>query len=263
LRGLALAHSELGECSAALSVLQDALNVALASGEDYLHIPVLRSIGAIYNGQGRWKEAFEIFESLLITESALKDRSLRLELLTESGYSLRRLGRRNEAIQVFIEAIDLATTLGDRHSEGTAIYGLSMVYADQGHLAAALGGLSQDLAIAREFRDRSGEATSLNAIGTLYHRQKRWDESEACLLDSLELRERLGQIAMQGMTRSNLAVLYKDQGMYQKALESAEAAVRLLSETEDARRLRRAKDLIFEIKTELASHSDQSLDAQE
>jgi tetratricopeptide (TPR) repeat protein len=83
--------------------------------------------------------------------------------------------------------------VGDRSGEATTLNNIGSVHNDWGQYDQALSYCEQALVIRREVGDRSGEGTTLNNIGSIY---RKWGQYDQALSYYLQAKAIFGLLGM-------------------------------------------------------------------
>ena len=197
---------ELGNAHAALKQWGDAKSFYLRSREVYETdeeggphagpiAMIMLGLGGIHRAQGHWKAAKAYLEKSLEDLTADEDLEGQASVMLEMGN----------------------------------------LSGDMNEWDHALRWYEQSLARWREFQDeefgnKSGEAATLNGIGTVYRHQARWNEAVAAHERALEIFRLLGMRDGEARALANIASVYADQGRESDAAVSCEHAVAILGE---------------------------------
>jgi CHAT domain-containing protein len=109
--------------------------------------------------------------------------------------------------------------VGDRSGEAVTLNNIGSLYSDLGEKQKALEYYSQSLPLYRAVGDRSGEATTLNNIGGVYSELGEQQKALEYYSQSLPLFRAVGDRSREATTLNNIGKVYSDLGEQQKALE--------------------------------------------
>ena len=126
---------------------------------------------------------------------------------------------KRQAIATWEEALKLYRATGDRSGEAVTLNNIGSVYSELGEKQKALEYYSQSLPLFRATGDRSGEATILNNIGSVYSDLGEKQKALEYYSQSLPLRRAVGNRRGEAVTLTNIGGVYSDLGEKQKALE--------------------------------------------
>ncbi|MDT9273238.1 MAG: tetratricopeptide repeat protein [Limnospira sp. PMC 737.11] len=120
--------------------------------------------------------------------------------------------------------------MGDRSGEATTLNNIGGVYHALGNQTEALNYFNQALPIRREVGDRSGEATTLTNIGLVYNALGNRTEALNYYNQALSMRRDVGDRPEEANTLSNLAAVYRDTNQPDKAITYFEDSLNILLE---------------------------------
>lgn len=189
LMGLGQMQLRQGDQSAALRMLQQALDISRANGE-------VESIAAALNAIGEIK-------------------ILRNEPL--------------EASSVYEEALDLSSRVNDDRERANAVQGLGRVYALQGRIEEAISAHMEAKATYLRIGGNLGEANALNRVGGLYLRQNQYADATSAYEAAKEIFNSIQNEQGKGSSASGLGNVYASQGRFEEAIPMYEEARNIFS----------------------------------
>jgi predicted ATPase/Tfp pilus assembly protein PilF len=134
-------------------------------------------------------------------------------------------GRMDEARQLYEAALAIHRQVGQRRIEGMILGNLGNVHGEQSRAEAARACYDAALAIHREIGNRSGEGAVLGNLGNLLCDQGRMEEARASYLQALEIAREVGNRSSEGSVLGNLGSLDYEQGRIDEARAHFEAAL--------------------------------------
>ncbi|MBK8905585.1 MAG: tetratricopeptide repeat protein [Anaerolineaceae bacterium] len=162
----------------AVVAAQSSLMLAQKAGDDYLAGRAYLDWGTVLWRQGNYEQAKHCLEQALTQSRIAAQPKLEME-------ALRRLG--------------------------------IIVDETEGKVAAARAYVEQSLAIARQIRNRQGEAWSLNSLGALAGREGDYDKACAYYEQSLAIAQQIGNLRGESIAFNNLGVVAKNKRDYVRA----------------------------------------------
>ncbi len=123
----------------------------------------------------------------------------------------------------------------DTPREGVALYNIGVSYVSLGDFARAIGYLLQSLDIRTKLKDVAGQAEALTDLGRAEMGRGDQDTALSYLRRALMAREVVGDRRSEGLTRVVLSDAYFSIGQAEQAREAAETAAALLQVTDDRR----------------------------
>ena len=116
----------------------------------------------------------------------------------------------------------LRRQVGDRSGEATTLNNIGSVYDDLGEQQQALAYYEQALPLRRQVGDRSGEANTLNNLAVLHYGDGAYERTAALFGEAVSLQEQIGDVMGLANTLYNLAFVLHRQ------LGRSEEAISLL-----------------------------------
>ncbi len=110
-----------------------------------------------------------------------------------------------------------------------------MVYAELGNFPQAVELYLQSLAIARETKDREGEASTLNNLGAAYQSQNNNSKALEAYQQSLTLAREIKNRSIEQTALSSLGLAYESLSDYPKAIEYQQQSLKIAQEISDRR----------------------------
>ena len=174
---------------------------------------------------GRLEEAAQLYVQ------AIRDSEQRgdvREMAVEKGSlgTVRMLQRHYaDALQAHHGARDVFEQLGEPRSVAEAWHQIGMVSTRAGNYLAAQQAHQNTLQIARGLGDLNRQANSLNELGTLYHQMERYEEAVCFYREATAVHVEQRNLAAEGRTRSNAALVLLKIQLYDEARSELERAV--------------------------------------
>jgi CHAT domain-containing protein/Tfp pilus assembly protein PilF len=142
-------------------------------------------------------------------------------------------GKPQQAIETFQEALKLARQLKNRSLQATTLNNIGLVYSDIGQPQEALKYLQQALPIRREVGDRSGEVITLSNIGAVYRYIGQPQETLKYFQQALPIAREIGDRSGEATTLNSIGLVYRDIGQPQEALKYYQQALPIRREIKD------------------------------
>ncbi|MDQ3024476.1 MAG: tetratricopeptide repeat protein, partial [bacterium] len=211
-RGLGRAHWQLGNYSAALALLEQALALSRETGNRGGEANALNNIGIVERMQGNYSEARALFEQSLRIVRELGNRSGEAYVLSNIGNLEYFQGNQSAARALTEQALALRREVGDRDGEGACLNNLGIVEYFQGNHSAARALYEQSLRIVRETGHRQFEANALGNLGVVERMQGNYSAAWALFEQSLALFRERGDRSGEANVLGNLGVVEQLQG---------------------------------------------------
>ena len=171
--------------------------------------------------------------------AALGDQVLALDGITPSlltaarwtrALAAWRAGRMDEAAAWLAQALALARETNERGREGSVLFILGNLHAEQGHMDEAQRCYEAALSIQREVGQRRIESVILGNLGNVHGEQSRADAAQACFDAALAIHREIGNRSGEATVLGNLGNLLCDQGRMDEARASYSQALAIARE---------------------------------
>ncbi|MFN3266927.1 MAG: diguanylate cyclase [Deinococcales bacterium] len=200
--------------------------------------------------------------SLALVEQALALATAENNQL-ERGYALRTLGllqrersQLSEALTSLIEAYDIALQHGILGLQRDIANLLSSTYAIFGNIQMALEYTQKALGINRQLNDVAGQVSNLINLGNIYELSGRLTETEAVLLEAIEMATNIGDMRRTAEARGNLGISYTRLQRYSEAVSCLRQALALATELNIPMLVSRVKVNLAEALIHLAEYQE-------
>jgi DNA-binding SARP family transcriptional activator len=187
---------DAGAVEPGVACLRQACAEARGAGEPDLLARTLTALGValVHTVRGRDQEGAAVLHEALALAEAAGDRDVAAEACRVLGYVDVQAGRGPSAGRWLLRAAALA----DDESERAAVLGVrGMALSDRAHYEAAIGLLSESVAVARDCGDVRREAWSLALLGRARLLRGESDDAAVAVDASLALVDREGWVAFQ------------------------------------------------------------------
>ncbi|HNG78287.1 MAG TPA: tetratricopeptide repeat protein [Burkholderiaceae bacterium] len=172
---------------------------------------------------GRLDEAAAVYESAIQLGKARQDRRQVAVTKGQLG-TVRLLQRRyDDAQAAYEDARQAFESLGEPGSVAGAWHQIGRVQQDAGQAQAAEEAYRRALAITVQLGDTAGQAMTLHQLGRLYYQLGRIEEAAAFYRQAVD--RIAGNIAKEGLVRSNLADTLRKLGRMDEARQEIERAI--------------------------------------
>jgi len=199
-------HSRLGRPDSALVYFRQAVRLAREVGNRSTEATHLRSIGDAHMDRGRPDSALIYHQAALEMKRALGDREGEGHIFNSIGSVYLKLGRLDSSLVYFRNALRIRRLVGNRTDVGGSLNNLARLY------------FNQALAIAREVRFPTGEASVLNSIGEIHRERGRSDSALIYLTQALAISGEIKDPATNAATLNNIGLLHNARGQPDSAL---------------------------------------------
>jgi predicted ATPase/Tfp pilus assembly protein PilF len=224
LHGAAVLARVQGDFAAALTLLNESLEIAREQGAPAAIADALFALGNVANQQEDLVGARGYYEQALALRREMNDRPGIALTSHGLGVVAYAMGDPAAARALYEEAIAIQRERGNLRSEAAGLNGLGDVALYQGDLAAAREYQNRSLAIQRELGDKSGIAFSLRLLGRIAVREGDVASARGLLTESLEIFQDVGDTGGVADAIEAMAELSAAAGDAERALRLAGAA---------------------------------------
>lgn len=183
------------------------------------------NLGSAYFRLGQYQRAIECYEKALDSSRKEKDRRGESAWLVGLGICYYRLGQTTLAIEYQEQSIVITREIGDHSGEGSRLGDLGVYYASLGQSLLALDYYQQSLAISREVRDREGEGIRLVTIADLLIDQGRYEEAIQQAQEAASIATETNSASVGSYGNNYLAYAYLCSGNLSGARAAVETAL--------------------------------------
>jgi tetratricopeptide (TPR) repeat protein/DNA-binding SARP family transcriptional activator len=215
----------------AVTLHQQALATAHASGDQAGQLDALIGLGTSHFAQGRHSRAAEHHQQALQLARGTGDRPNETNALLGLGHIHVRQGRHTQAADCYRRALQLARTTGHRPNETTALRGLGEIHRIQGRYPQATDHYQQALRLARAAGYHLGVLDALNGLGHIHLRQGRYSQAADHYQEALQLARTTSDHMGELHALNGLGHIHLQQGHYPQAADHYRQALRLARTT--------------------------------
>ena len=173
---------------------------------------LLHNIGAVQAEIGQYAAAEVTLVAAARLSEAVAAESLAASAIFTLGWVYDRQQSYPQAIASYQNAIALYKSSGDRSREMRALNNLSLVYLNQGNLAAAEEISGRGFELLAEQDDMQERAILLNSLGALQRAAGDFEQAWSTHLQALRLSQQTGDVQGQIEVKLNLGWLMEGQG---------------------------------------------------
>jgi class 3 adenylate cyclase/tetratricopeptide (TPR) repeat protein len=206
---------------------EEALRLATLASQGATPVVVHGYISHLYLAQGDLKHAMGVLEQGLVLCRASGNQSMLPVIVAGLGYAAALQGRLAEGRALLQEAISEGIRMGTLFGHAHRVAWLSEVYCLSGRGEEAWQHARQALDLARQQKDRGGEAFALRQLGVVHAHTDPPDaaQAEASYQQALALAEELGMRPVQAHCHRGLGTLYTAIGQREQARTALSTAI--------------------------------------
>lgn len=223
---LGLAHRECGDLREARGELERAAAEAARLGDEVSAACIRSSLSVVLLHLGETQSALEVTELAATVLTGLDGARNAMQ----HGVILQRLGRQADAVAAYDEASAVFEAVEDTPALVRLLGNRGILHAYGGRLETADGDLTRSLELARRLGSQRPVALGLQNLGFLRGRQGRIPEALALLEEADDLLRDLDDVGALAVLDTDRAELLAEVGLFEEAIERAEAAAERLAE---------------------------------
>ncbi len=121
----------------------------------------------------------------------------------------------------------------DERANSAIIHNLATLYMDQGEIDQAIALYQQSLELKEKIGDVQGKAATLHQLATIYANQGEIGQAIALYHQSLEIKEKIGDVQGKAATLHQLAGLYVNQGEIDQAIALYQQSIKITEKIGD------------------------------
>jgi signal transduction histidine kinase/tetratricopeptide (TPR) repeat protein len=199
--------------------LEKSFNVAQRYNNNLLRLLYFNRSGELAYRQGEYAVAIEYYSEAVELMKQVNYRRYYPEILKGIGQIFRVQGDFNRALENYFSALEMSETLNNRLevSRINSLIGWLYVNEDNDSLAFEFG--QRALEQAEQLKDKAGVAGACNLLGYVSLLRKNFDQAVDLFTRSLRLSEELDLDNEISSTLFNLALVYRDKGLYDQSID--------------------------------------------
>jgi signal transduction histidine kinase len=199
--------------------LEKSFGVAQRHNNILLRLLYFNRSGELAYRQGDYAEAIARYSEAVELMKKVNYRRYYPEILKGIGQIFRVQGDFNRALENYFSALEMSETLNNslEVSRINCLIGWLYVNEDNDSLAFEFG--QRSLEQAERLKDKAGIAGACNLLGYVDLLRKNFNEAVDLFTQALRLREELHLDNDASSTLFNLALVYRDQGLYDQSID--------------------------------------------
>jgi tetratricopeptide (TPR) repeat protein/transcriptional regulator with XRE-family HTH domain len=199
---------------------QQALTAARATGNQAAELDALAGLGYLLRMQSRFEQATEHLQEALQLARGIGNRTAELDALVGLGNIHLMSGRYEPAADHYEEALRLARATGHCTGELNALNGLGHVmHLLHGWYKRATDHYQQALQLARATGHRTGELDALIGLGWVHDRQGDYERAADHYQQALRFARATGHRIGEQNALAGLGIVHQRQGRYEQAID--------------------------------------------
>ncbi len=218
---LARSQAELGETDAAKKYYQQALDEC-PPADEIVKAAILHNLAGIYVNQGEVAKAITFYEECLELDEKIGNLPGKAATLHQLAGIYARQGEVAKAIAFYEQSLELEEKIGNVRGKAATLHQLAGIYANtlhqlagiyanQGEIAKAIALYEESLELKEKIGDVQGKAATLHCLAIIYATQGELAKAIAFYQQSLELYEKIGDVQGKAATFAMLGQLLADE----------------------------------------------------
>lgn len=220
-------YRAMGEFDQALRISEETLRLYQAAGNASREAFTLQGIGELYSYLGEQEKAREYYARVIRLYQALGNKKAEAAVLRSISVSYNYDDNWPESLNYARQSLALSQQLDNPQEEALAHSYVGLEYARSGARAAAIEHATEALRL-RQPLGNTGEATILTNVGNLYGKLGEYEKAEGAFTDALRIWRATGEKRGESIALRHYATTLRSQGRLDEARTSIQAAITLL-----------------------------------
>ena len=202
----------------ALARMEESLVLFERTGEGLGEVEALAAIAAFHGARNELQDAISWQQKVLDLARKLGLANAEAWALANLGSLTSQRGDQEQAISLLNRSLAIREQIGEPYEQAWVLRQLGQAYLRKKEIDTALQTFEQARSLAEAAGDIALQIHSLLGVGECYYRQYRLGQARELLEQALDLSRQADNAKTEDIEQ-NLAVLYQNQGQFQKALE--------------------------------------------
>lgn len=198
--------------------ITESLTAWRAAGDVRSELEALLNRAAAQSGRGEIKTALPVLEDIVARARAGGFAEIEARALSTLGGAQGRLGNHEQAVQLLNAALEIWNRIGSAYEQASVLQMLGLAYQRKQDYEAELKTFSEALRLSEISGDAAQRARALSGLGASHYYLGHPSEAREIWEKALALCQEAGETKTRLLVENNLAVLYQNQGQFQKAL---------------------------------------------
>lgn len=241
LNNLGYIYNSQGSISKALDFYNKSLKLREEIGDKKGVSYSLTNLGFIYQSQGDISKALDYYRKSLKLQEETGDKKAIGYSLNNIGDAYRSEGDYKNALYYYGKSLKIREEIGDKQGIAYSLNNIGYIYKTQGDpsittskedalkagIIKALDYYIKSLKLREEIQDKTGMATSLLSIGSIYIKQKNYPTALDYCSKAMNVSKELGYPENIKSSAYSLCKIYKATGNHKLALENYELFIQM------------------------------------
>lgn len=209
---LAINYFNLGNLKEALKIFNDLKQKYVTNSDNRETAIILGSIGRVYQDEGNFDEAIEMYEQSIKIGENLGDKGIIAFAYHHIGEIYQLKGDLDKAIDTQAYALKIYKEIDEKGGVALALHQLGIIHQRRGNFEKAIKIYNQSTKMFDEIEDKSGIAMALHALGIIHQHEGNLENAIEDYMQSLEIQKELGNIRGIAFTSHQLGIIHEIQG---------------------------------------------------
>jgi tetratricopeptide (TPR) repeat protein len=195
----------------------------------------IQAVSKFFDRRGLWVDKLAWLRRTLIAVKAATERQHEGWCERELGVVFHNLGELTEATDRYRTSLTIAREVKDKFGEASTLDHLGHIHHLLGRLDEARAYYEHSLALRRETGDRKGEATTLRNIGRVRETLAEYDAALKYYQASLSIQKEIGDRGEEAAALSSIGGIHLRRGEWREAFQHLESSLAIRREIGDRR----------------------------
>ena len=234
-----------GEVDAPMLLLDSAIAIFEAIGEEALLVRALNTIASAHAGKGDYARGIAKLTRALRMAEARGDSSMTARILGNIGALYHMQDDLDNALEYYQRRLVIAEAIGQKDILGEVIGNIGVLYNDKGDFGKALEHHKRAQALAREIGYAGMESNATHNIGSVYIKLGRYEEAIEQFKMELAMTERAGEMIGVSSAMAGLAEACNAMGQHAQALVHGRRSLELATASGDMTARRNSAEVLY------------------
>ena len=198
-------------------------------------VRALNNLGLAVSYSGQFERAMTLYQEALELANTINEDKETANILGNIGVNFYFTGNYNQAIFHHLQALDIHQNLNNTLGIGNSLNNLAAAYSALGRHDTALEVLKESLIAFEDVNYAYGQSSAFSNVGTAYFALGRYAEAIQAYQAGLSISRPSGSQQIQANLLNNLGVALQQNGQYSKGSQAFQESLGLLQKIGDRR----------------------------
>ena len=252
----AIGHMGKGEVEPPIPLLDSAIHLFRAAGDDERMMGALNAISSAYANKGDFARGIASLTEALRISEAQDDSSMTARILGNIGALYHMQDDLDNALDYYQRRLVIAEALDQKDILSEVIGNIAVIHEQRGQFDLALNEYARALLLAREIGYEGMVTTSLQNMASVYMKQGRFNEALSTFREAVDLARSIDDGAVESSANVGLADTYLQMKEPTKALRYGLEGMRIATSLGNVNNERDAAEVLFKINKALGNGRD-------